>query len=76
MNTMNMLKALADAVDVKRSTATASRDANITIRATSVNAPNIDAVWAYTRAANAAANKAQKTLDDVLASVRAHLASN
>ena len=73
MNTANtMLKTLADAVDIKRSTAIASRAANTACRTSDSTEPTI---WTSKRAANFAAHKAQTTLDDVLASVRAHLAT-
>jgi len=72
MNTITMLKTLADAVDIKRATAIASRAANIACRTITATEP---AMWTSKRAANAAAQKAQTTLDNVLASVRAHLAT-
>ena len=73
MNTTNtLLKSLADAIDIKRATAIASRAANTASRATTATDP---AMWTSKRAANFAAHKAQTTLDDVLASVRAHLAT-
>ena len=73
MKTINtMLKNLADAVDIRRVTDHASRAANTACRTTAM--PDT-AMWETRRTTNTAAYKAQTALDDILASVRAYLAT-
>jgi hypothetical protein len=77
MNSLNLLKTLADAIDTRRATSHAARNAKLAYQSAPANTSSqrLDALWAASRAATAAAMRAQQAHDNHLASVRAHLAS-
>lgn len=77
MKTLDLLKALADAVDSRRVTSHAARAARLAYEAAPADASSqkLDALWAASRAATAISKRTQAAHDNQLAIVRVYLSN-